>query len=178
MKNAPARLFAVNFFFVVCAAVCAAQNVCNLSSKAAPLLFNLKLKMSPAEARAVLDSALKIKIKKRGERTFFQNFIKNPAPARLNGVRALYLRFYDLQLYQIEIFYEPRADLKTLEEIENALAAQFGFSAAEWQTKNKQAEILCGEASLVADYVLNPRIELTVEPVRALIEAAREKDKK
>ena len=178
MKNALPGLLAANLFLFVFAVACAAQNACDLSSKTAPLFLNLKLKMSPAEARNIFNSTLKIKIKKRGERTFFQNFIKRRAPETLRGVRALYLRFYNLQLYQIEIFYEPRADLKTLDDIKNALAAQLNFPAAGWQTKNNRVEIKCGETSLAADNVLNPRIELTDETVRAEIERQREKDKK
>ncbi len=178
MKNALAKLFAANLFLIVFVFACAAQNTCDLSLKNAPLFLNLKLKMSPAEAQTIFGSALKIKIKKRGERTFFQNFIKKSAPEQLRGVRAVYLRFYDLQLYQIEIFYEPRNDLKTLEDIENALAAQLNFSATEWQTENNRAEIRCGETSLVADNILNPRVELTDQTIRARIEELRKKDEK
>ena len=176
MKTAAAKPFAAILFALAFAAVCAAQQPCEFMSKTAPLLLNLQIGMSPAEAQTIFGVDLKIKIKKSGERTFFQNFIKKPAPDSLRGVRALYLRFFDRRLYQIEIFYEPRTDLPTLETIADALAAQLNFPISDWQIKNNRAEIVCGETSLVADYILNPRVELTNETVRAKVEAAREKD--
>ena len=154
-----------------------AQTACGLSGKSAPLLLNLQTGMSPEQARGVFGTALKIKIKKRGTRTFFQNYIKKSAPESLRGVRALYLRFYDLKLYQIEIFYESRTDLPNLEAIKNALSAPLDLPDF-WQTKNQRVRIDCGAISLVADNVLNPRVELTDEMVRAEIEARREKDKR
>lgn len=148
-----------------------------MSRRTAPLTLDLQIGMSPEQTQTVFGKALKIKIKKNGERTFFQNYIKKPAPESLSGVRALYLRFYDRKLYQIEIFYEPRQDSKTLEEFLNPLATQFDLPVAGWRIKNNRAAIKCGEISLVADYVLNPRIELTDETVLAAIEKLREKDK-
>lgn len=94
----------------------------------------------------------------------------------MRGVRALYLRFFDRRLYQIEVFYEPRTDLTTLEAIADALATQLNFPISDWQIKNNRAEVICGETSLVADYILNPRIELTYETVRAVVKTVREKD--
>lgn len=158
--------------------VATAQQPCDLTAKSAPLLLNLQIGMSPENSQAVFGRELKIKIKKKGERTFFQNYIKNPAPASLQGVRALYLRFFDRTLYQIEIFYEPRADLKTLDEITNALSSQLNLPASNWQIENNRAETICGEISLAADNILNPRIELTDRTLRAKVEAEREKDKK
>ncbi len=168
-------LFLLLLFFP---AARAAQEVCELKSKTAPLLLNLTIGASPEQARANFGKDLKIKIKKSGERTFFQNYIKKPAPERLGGVRALYLRFYDRKLYQIEIFYEPRADLPNLETIVNALSAQLNFPVAVWRIENNRAEIKCGEVSLIADNVLNPRVELTDETVRAAIAESRKRDGK
>ncbi len=135
--------------------------------------------MSPEQARNVFGKDLKIKIKKKGERTFFQNFIKKPAPNSLRGVRALYLRFFDRRLYQIEIFYESRPNLRTLEDITTALSSQLNFPILDWKIKNNRAAINCSsEISLVADNILNPRVELTNETVRAKVKESREKDKK
>ncbi len=134
--------------------------------------------MSPDEARSVFGKDLKIKIRKNGERTFFQNFIKKPAPNSLRGVRALYLRFFDRRLYQIEIFYEPQQDLRTLENIAGALSSQLNFLISDWKIINNRAAINCGEISLAADNILNPRIELTNETIRAIVKESREKDKK
>jgi len=179
VKTALAKSTAVVLFSLVFAVACvAAQETCELASKRAPLLLNLQIGMSPEQARNVFGKDLKIKFKKKGERTFFQNFIKKPAPNSLRGVRALYLRFFDRRLYQIEIFYEPRPDLGTLENIADVLSSQLNFPASNWKIENNLAEIVCGEISLVADNILNPRIELTDETVRAKIEEAREKDKK
>jgi hypothetical protein len=60
--------------------------------------------MTPAEVKNVFGKSLKLKIKKEG--SFFENFITKAPPAFLPGVRALYLRFFDYKLYQIEIFYQ------------------------------------------------------------------------
>lgn len=155
-----------------------AQEDCSLESKTGALLLNLRLAMSPEAVQTNFGKALKVKIKKNGERTFFQNYIKNPAPPALNGVRALYLRFFDRRLYQIEIFYEPRVDLQTLGELKNAISSQLNLSDSLWETKNNRAEIICNQTSLVADLILNPRLELTDETTRAKIEETREKDKK
>ena len=178
MKTAAAKSFAAVLFVLAFAAACAAQQPCELASKTAPLLLDLQIGMSPEQARIVFGKNLKIKIKKKGERTFFQNFIKKPAPDSLRGVRALYLRFFDRRLYQIEIFYEPRTDLRTIEKVADALSRQLNFPISDWQIENNRAEIVCGETSLVADYILNPRIELTDETVRVEVEATREKDAK
>lgn len=166
--------FIILLLFVWSNGVCA-QAECALPSKTAPLLLNLRIGMTPQEVQSVFGSALRIKVKKNGERTIFQNYIKSPAPQSLNGVRAIYLRFYDKKLYQSEIFYEPRTDLKSIEEISGALAVQLNFPAAQWEIKNKQAEIHCDNFSIIADYILNPRIEITDEATRARIEKSRKK---
>ncbi len=174
MKNAVAKSLLIIVFSLLGASGGTAQTTCDLSSKTAPLLLNLAIGTSPEQARAVLGKVLKIKIKKRGARTFFQNYIKKPAPEPLRGVRALYLRFFDRKLYQIEIFYEPRRDLPTLEAIVGALSEQLNLPAAEWETKGVRAAINCAGESLVADDVLNPRVQLTDETIRAEIEKLRE----
>jgi hypothetical protein len=153
---------------------CAAQENCDLPT--APMLLNLRLGMSPEQARNVFGKDLKIKVKKKGQRTFFQNFIKKPAPNSLSGIRALYLRFFDGRLYQIEIFYENRSDWQTLENFTNAFPIMTDLPA--WKIENGKAKIICGEFSIVADRILNPRIELTNETIRARIDESREKDKK
>lgn len=152
-----------------------AQEACDLSSRNAALLLNLKIGMSAPETQNIFGKDLKIKVKKNGARTIFQNYIKTPAPNSLNGVRALFLRFYDKKLYQLEIFYEPRPDLKTVEEIAGALSSELNFPFSQWQIKNKRAVIRCQDLSLVADNVLNPRIEFTNESVRAKIKEIRNK---
>ena len=175
MRNCLAKsVFIILLLFVWNNAVSAQEN-CDLSSKPAALLLNLQIGMSPEEAQNIFGRDLKVKIKKNGERTIFQNYVKTPAANSLKGIRAIFLRFYDKKLYQLEIFYEPRTDLKTTEEIADVLASQLSFPAAQWQIKNKRAEIRCNNLWLLADNVLNPRIQITDETVRAKIEESRKK---
>ena len=153
----------------------AAQEKCVLTNAAS--LFGLSLKMSPAQTKSVLGNNLKIKNKSKGEYIFFQNYIEKPAPGSLPGVRAIYLRFFDGGLYQIEIFYENRSASPTLADFVNAQAAKFNLQLSDWQTENNIARAECGETSLVADVILNPHLELTDEIVRARVEEIRRKNK-
>ncbi len=153
---------------------CAAQENCDLQN--APILLNLRLGFSIEQTKSVFGRDLKIKIKKKGQRTFFQNFIEKPAPNSLNGVRAIYLRFFNGRLYQIEIFYENRTDWQTLENFTGVFSAKTNLPA--WKIENGKARIDCSEFSIVADRLLNPRIELTDETIRAQVEAIREKENK
>ena len=116
------------------------------------------------EVRAVFGKDLKIKLKTKGDYRFFQNYINKTPPPKLSGVRALYLRFFDGKLYQIEVFYEKEFSL-TLEDFTEMIARQLNFSPAEWIYENKAAAIRCQENAILADYVLNPRIQLTNETV-------------
>ncbi len=132
--------------------------------------------MSPPEARAVFGGKLKIKVKKEG--TFFQNYIEQNPPPFLAGVRALYLRFFDGKLYQIEIFYQTQNPKQTLAEFTERLSAQLNLPSNLWTTQFNKAALACSEFSLAADNVLNPRVELTDEAIRARFEAAQEGKKK
>lgn len=150
--------------------------MCDLPN--APLFLGLKLEMSSDEVRNHFGKDLKVRVKKKGQRTFFQNYIAKPATGSLTGVRAIYLRFFNARLYQFEIFYENRQNLKTLEEVTGTLAAQLSFPVSDWQIENNRAGIKCEDTILVADAILNPRIEVTNETIRAQVEAMREqKDK-
>ncbi|HLM02374.1 MAG TPA: hypothetical protein VK400_15085, partial [Pyrinomonadaceae bacterium] len=104
MKVIFCTVFLTLFLVFACAAQ--QQTACrSAAAKDAPGLFGLKLEMSPVAARSVLGKGLKIKNKRSGEYTFFENFIEKPAPVSLAGARAIYLRFFEGSLYQIEIFY-------------------------------------------------------------------------
>lgn len=143
---------------------------CALTS--APRLLDLSLGMSPAEAQGVFGKDLKIKIKSSGDRTFFQNYIGKPARGKLAGVRALYLRFLDGRLYQIEIFYTERSDAPTLE----AFVAGMNLPAdADWQFAKNRAVIDCGAFTLIADKPVDPRVELTDTAINKEAEARRKK---
>jgi hypothetical protein len=153
----------------------AAQNACETLLPQAPAVLGLRLGMSPAEVQAVFGPDLRVKVKTSGTRSFFQNYIKEPARGSLAGVRALYLRFDEGRLYQAEVFYEEDFRFKTLAELTSDFAAVNNFPADLWQVKYGRAEIDCGRFSIRADRVLNPRLELTDEETLAKIAAARKK---
>jgi hypothetical protein len=148
-------------FFAVAAPVVAQEQVCDLEIKNAPAVQNLKLGMSPEAVQAVFGRALKIKIKKNGNRVFFQNFIKKPAPQSLSGVRALYLRFFDRRLYQIEIFYEDKPEWRTLADFTRSQSIALNLPEDLWRNVRSRREISCADFSVFADKLLNPKIELT-----------------
>lgn len=154
-------------------APCAAQEQCGLTSNEAPNFFGLRLNMTPAEVKGVFGKSLKLKIRKQG--VFFQNFIRKPPPAFLPGVRALYLRFFDYKLFQIEIFYaapnnKAGTERRTLNKFIRNLSAEKNLPAAFRENENGALELKCAGFSLVADNVLNPRTELTDEATRARFE--------
>lgn len=162
-------LFLLLFFI----APCAAQEKCDLRLKDAPQFFGFSLAMSPKQAQAVLGKKLKVKIKREG--SFFQNFIDKPPPDFLRGVRAIYLRFFERRLYQIEVFYQRE---QNLDEFVSDLSVKSNLPRNLWTTENGKAQLDCEEFSIVADNVLNPRVELTDEISRALFEAKQKsKDK-
>lgn len=146
---------------------------CRLNSADAPALRGFRLGMSPAEARTVAGNKLKIKIKREG--SFFGYFIEERAPDFLVGVRALYLRFLDARLFQIEIFYESAPSVATLDELIAQTSAQTNLPPNLWTRKHDRATIACDGFSLVADNILNPHVELTDEAARARFDAAQEK---
>ena len=149
-------LILILFLFVFNAS---AQKDCGLSN--APKLVNLSLGDSTAAVKNVFGKAVKFKVKNKGDRTFFQNYITKPAPEILRGVRALYLRFLDDRLYQIEVFYENRADWQTLEQFTADFAATNNFAAESWQTRREKSVIECEKFTVAADKILNPHIEIT-----------------
>lgn len=153
-----------------------AQTDCGLTD--APKLLGFGLGMSPAEAQAAVGSDLKIKIKQNGQRTFFQNFIKSAAPNSLRGVRALYLRFFDGRLYQIEIFYEDQSRVQTLADWTANLSAAINLPLHIWQIQQNKAVIDCGAFRLTADKILNPRVEMTDKAARSKVEAMRKEKAK
>lgn len=155
---------------------CSAQETCQVELKDAPPFFNLRLGMTAAEAQNAVGKKLKVKVKKKGERTFFQNFIKKPPPNTLNGVRALYLRFFNGTLYQIEIFYEEKTDWKTVAASSEFLSANMNLAQSIQENTIKRIKSKCVGFSLVADNVLNPRIELTDELIRAQVLELRQRE--
>ncbi len=137
----------------------------------APILLGLRLGMSPKEAKNVFGGKLKIKVKKEG--TFFQNYIDKKSPSFLPNVRALYLRFFEAKLYQIEIFYKPQTEKQTLAGFINRLDTRLNLPPDLWTNEYGQATLNCNTFSLVADNVLNPRVELTDEAIRARFQTSK-----
>lgn len=154
-----------------------AQQKCELNLTEAPTLKNLKLGMSPVEARNVL--GIKVKADKEGQSTYFQNYIKKKAKGKLAGIRAIFLRFYDAQLYQIELFYEEPYAWQNLESLLDYYSAKNNFPGEFWLTEYGYAEANCNGFSLDADYKLNPHIQLTNDAVAEVVEKERaEKENK
>lgn len=164
--------FSKIFIFFLLLAPCTAQEPCNLKLNESPAIQGLRLEMSPEEVRSVL--GLKVKVsKKTGAGVFFQNFIKDAPPASLSGVRAIYLRFFSRKLYQIEVFYENRADWQTLDAFIVSVAGNTNLAAFEWQSVKGRRQITCDGFTMAADNVLNPRIELTDVAAKERFEAAK-----
>lgn len=167
-------LFSILILFV-CAAQYQAQTKCDLTLPEAPSIFNFRLGMSPAEAQTILGKSFKIKVKKEG--TFFQNFIEKPPPASLPNVRAVYLRFFERRLYQIEFFYAAAEGEANLNDFVARLSTALILKSELWTEKNGRNEIDCREFTIIADNVLNPRVELTDKSALSQFKQSQ-KDKK
>lgn len=166
------KILSILLFLILTVPV-AAQETCGLTLNDAPTFFGLRLGMTPTEVKGVFGKSLKLKIRKEG--SFFQNFITKPPPSFLPDVRALYLRFFDYKLYQVEIFYEAKNknagnERQTLAEFVRILSKNKNLPAAFRENKKGELELKCAEFSLVADNVLNPRTELTDDATRARFE--------
>ncbi len=161
---------ALFLIFLFVSNVAAQTQNCDLPILDAPKLLGLRLGMSPREAKNVFGGKLKIKVKKEG--TFFQNYIEKKPPPFLLNVRALYLRFFEAKLYQIEIFYAPQNKRKTLAEFIGQLDVKLNLPNL-WENEYGQAELNCKTFSLIADNVLNPRIQLTDEAIFSRFEISQ-----
>jgi len=164
--------------FILLNLAVSAQEPCNKSLNEAPPLFGLRLGMSFAEAQAVLGRGIKLPRKKSGEGSFFQNFIDQPAPGNLTGVRALFLRLFNHRIYQIEIFYEDGGQSVKLEDFINRLSATLPLPASAWTFEKGQAIMDCGSFTARADTILNPHVELTDNAASAEFQKKREDGRK
>lgn len=156
------------------AAPIAAQQTCNLTVENAPALFNLKLGMTQADVRQVFGKKIKISVKKNGTRSFFQNFIKKPAPPILPGVRALYLRFFENRIYQIEMFFEETNQPQTLQEFTDNLSAKLNLPSLFENAKGKNV-LKCAGFTVITEKVLNPKVELTDDAGLTAFEAEQKR---
>lgn len=166
------KIFLMTISVLLLSANLFAQQKCELNLSEAPTLQSLRLGMSPLEARSIL--GIKVKGKKKGQSTFFQNYIKKKAKGNLTGIRAIYLRFYDAKLYQIEFFYEQNYRWQNLDNLLDDYSASRNFPREFWQTEYGYSEADCNGFSLDADYKLNPHIQLTNDGIAELVEKERE----
>lgn len=150
-----------------------AQEECTLTEP--PPLFNLRLGMTVPEVNAALSGDLKVKAKPEGERSFFKNWIKKEAKGKLAGMRAIYLRFFDGRLYQIELFYQEEHGWVDLESMLGDLTSRSGFPREFWKVKNGYAKAECEGFSLDADKVLGAHFQITDDAVIAAVEESRKK---
>jgi hypothetical protein len=148
-----------------------AQTKCELPLDSAPKLFNLRLGMTGTEAKTAVSGKLNIKNKKEG--VFFQNYIKKSSPSNLPELRAIYLRFFDSKIYQIEIFYEQKP--QEIEEFVKTFSDKINLGFELWKIKNGIAELECDGFSIISDSYLNPRIELTDTKLRTEFKASKKK---
>lgn len=177
MKSFYARSIILVWFLVGFSAFVSAQENCRPILQTSDDLLNLQLGMTIEEVSNKFGKDLKIKTKSDGDYRFFQNYISRKPPKNLSGVRALYLRFFEKKLYQIEIFYLENkypAELKGFAEI---ISNHLILPVSDWHFAHRQAVLKCAERSLVADYQLNPRIELTNETVRLKVAEAEKTEK-
>ena len=134
-------------------------------------ILGIKLGMGYADVQTAVGPGLKVKRPKNGQGSFFQNFIDQPAAGKLAGVRALFLRFYQDKVYQIEVFYEESGQQGTLVALTTRLSSDLNLSPDVWTIKNGRAAIACGTMSLNADNILNPHVELTDEAASSAFKA-------
>lgn len=170
------KLFICHLLLIFGAFTASGQDFCRPEIKDSLALHGLRLGQTPAQTQSALGNNLKINIKKNGFRVFFQNFINNKPPPTLPNVRAVYLRFFDQRLYQIELFYENKTQWQTPADFTADLSARMNIPLSLWQTEYGIAKINCGDFSIIADKVLNPRVQITDEIIRAKVEEIREND--
>ena len=163
---------------VLITATPAQQQPCSKSLGEAPALAGFRLGMSIEQTQTALGSRYKIPKKKTGEGSFFQNFEGEQPPADLSGVHALFLRYFDFKLYQIELFYEDAAKPNKLDELTQTLATDLALPPAAWTVQRGKATMNCGDFFLTADTLLNPHVELTDDALSKAFQAKQDEAKK
>jgi hypothetical protein len=154
-----------------------AQEKCDLTIRDAPRLLKLTLGMSSTEVNKAFGRDLKVKVKPKGQRSFFRNYIKKSARGSLQGIRALFLRFHNGLLYQIELFYNDDYNSSDLTTFINKYSAKNNFPVSLWRIKHGYAKVKCNGFSLKADSILNPHIEMTDEATYGRIETEKKEKK-
>lgn len=164
MKPFFAKTLVIICVLVILSLSASAQANCSLTLSS-NVFLNLQPGMKVVEVNQRLGRSVQIKIKNNDDYRFFQNYIDRQPPPNLSGVRALYLRFFEKKLYQIEIFYEENKFPSDLKSFIETISNQLTLPVSGWKITHRQAVLKCGENSLKIDYQLNPRIELTQDTV-------------
>ena len=165
------KIFILILFLLICIAPAAAQKECDVRN--APALLNLNLGISTAQARNANNRKLKVKNENDGEYTFFENYIDKSPKGILEGLKAVYLRFYKGKLFQIELFYKDKYKWQNLSQLIGDYSAQNNFPNDFWTIDYGYAKADCAGFALKADYILNPHIQLTDEEIFRQVEASR-----
>ena len=171
----------LTFIFIAAFAFCIparSQEPCQKTIAEAPAVFKLKLGMTFEQMKSILGPAFKFKPKKTGVGSYFVNFIDQPAPNSLPGVRAAYLRFFDHKIYQIEIFYEDEGKTIRLEDFTTRISPELGVQNSSWNFKNGTASVDCSEFTIRADAPLNPRLLMTHTTAEAAFQKSLKDTKK
>jgi hypothetical protein len=127
----------------------------------APEISGIKLAMPITDLANVVGPKIKFKPAKNGTGSFFQNFVEQAPPPKLTGTRAMYVRYFNGRVYQIEIFFEDKDKPSKLKEFTDRLSTYYELPREAWIAKNGRAELDCGTFRVSADAVLNRHIELT-----------------
>ncbi len=167
------RFLFITIIIFIFAVFTYAQQKCELTLEQSPRLLNLKLGITPNQASSVLP--IKVKAKTEGQRTFFKNYIKKDAKGSLAGIRALFLRFYDGKLYQIEVFYKKEYRWQTLENFLSEYSSNQNFPQEFWKTEYGYSKANCNGFSLDADFILNPHIQITNDEIAKIVESKQKK---
>ena len=174
-----AKLIVIFAATLVLAVPVISQQPCRTLNEA-PAIFGFKLGMSFDDVRSILGPSIKFwkKSPKNGEGSFFQNFVEQPPPDNLKGVRALYLRFFNNKLYQVEVFYEDKDQPTKLADFTKQLSTELNLPTDVWTVKNDLATMNCGDFVLTADTVLNRHVELTDDAASQAFQKERQQKKK
>jgi hypothetical protein len=165
-------IFLLAFIFLT--GTSAAQ--CELSLNESPGLVNVRLGMTPEEVNAALGGSVRVKVKNDNQQSYFKSFLKKgKAKGVLTGARAFYLRFFESQVYQIEIFYHKDFKWNNLEAFLRDYSLESGFASDNFVTKYGYSTAKCKGFTIRADYKLNPHLEITDQAAKERVELAKKK---
>ena len=136
-----------------------------------PTIEGLRLGMSASQVNEVIRGVGKVKIKKDGHYSFFKTKLKNKKRGRFVGLRSIFLRFYDKQLYQIEFFFHENRYSNEVGQFVSKFSKENAFPADIFTIEHGYAVAQCVGFSLRADTKLNPHITMTEDAVAEKVAA-------